>query len=177
MKRGLPSGNNIKPDDIITSSPSGIIVTDSLDIIVTVNEKAEEILGMRAERLIGKTISDLGLHTEIFRLLVKGDNVIVGRENGRKVLISRNLLNSHKNVAGMIYFIHDISGLEANELQSMHDMNCKLESLIESSHDGIILTDHEKILKVNSSYLRISGLKKEKVEGVEISRLSDSPHI
>lgn len=56
-------------------------------------------------------------------------------------------------------------------------LHSQVESIIEGSHDGIILTDHEKIIKVNGSFLRISGLKKEKVEGVAIADLADSPHV
>lgn len=53
----------------------------------------------------------------------------------------------------------------------------QVDSIIEGSHDGIILTDHEKIVKVNSSFLRISGLKRESVEGRFIADLADSPHV
>ena len=56
-------------------------------------------------------------------------------------------------------------------------LQSQVESIIEGSHDGIILTDHEKIVKVNSSFLRISGLKKEKVEGIAIADLADSSHV
>lgn len=53
----------------------------------------------------------------------------------------------------------------------------QVESIIEGSHDGIILADHEKIVKVNGSFLRISGLKKGKVEGRAIADLADSSHV
>ncbi len=53
----------------------------------------------------------------------------------------------------------------------------QVESIIEGSHDGIILADHEKIVKVNGSFLRISGLKKGKVEGKAINDLADSSHV
>jgi PAS domain S-box-containing protein len=61
-------------------------------------------------------------------------------------------------------------------MKSAH-LQSQVESIIEGSHDGIILTDHEKIVKVNSSFLRISGLKKERVEGRDITDLADSSHV
>jgi len=61
-------------------------------------------------------------------------------------------------------------------MKSAH-LQSQVESIIEGSHDGIILTDYEKIVKVNGSFLRISGLKKEKVEGRAIADLADSSHV
>ncbi len=105
-----------------------------------------------------------------------GRDGIVHRKNGQKLFVTKGPLYSQKGVAGTIYLIHNLSDADEDEIQSMY-LHCKLESIIEGSHDGIILIDKEKIVKVNSSFLRISGLKKEKVEGKAVSQLTDSSHV
>lgn len=177
MGHRISMDSMIDSDDIVKSSPSGIIVTDSKNIIITFNKKSEKILGIKAKQTLGQNISVLNIYSDIAILRAKGITCIISRKNGRNLLISKSLLNSNKNVAWIIYSIHDVSSVEAEELQSMHEMNCRLESLIENSHDGIILIDHEKIVRVNNSYLRISGLKKEDVEEKKIAELHMSSHV
>ena len=146
-------------------------------MIIRVNKEAEKILGMKADQILGSDISTINVFVETSRLTLDNTAEVVHKNNGRKLLISKSPVYSQGKMVGRVYIFHDISSLEADELQSMHNLNCKLESLIEGSHDGIIFTDHEKILKINSSFLRISGLKKESVEGKAISQLADSSHV
>lgn len=167
----------ILPDDVIESAPSGVVLTNSHGMIIRVNKEAEKILGMKADRILGSDISTMNVFAETSRLTLDNTAEVVHKNNGQKLLISKSPVYSQGKMVGRVYIFHDISSLEADELQSMHNLNCKLESLIEGSHDGIILTDHEKILKINSSFSRISGLKKESVEGKAISQLADSPHV
>lgn len=54
---------------------------------------------------------------------------------------------------------------------------CNLDALIEGAYDGIIIANNETVLKVNNSFLRISGLKKEDIEGKSISHLANSSHV
>lgn len=177
MKTAFFSGDAITSDDIIQSYPSGIIVTGNDGKVIKINAGAEKLLGISAGEALGKTISSLAVYEGIFGVLDRNNSGIVSGKNGRNLIASKSPLGSGKKHKGSVYAFHDISKIEADEIISMHELNCKLESLIESSHDGIILIDQEKIVRVNSSYLRISGLRKEKVEGKKVSSLSDSPHI
>lgn len=169
--------DSITSDDVIQSSPSGIVVTNYRGKVIKINGMAEKLLGLNAREVLGKTISSFAFYKEVFNALKRNNSGIVTGKNGHKLIASKSILNDGKNLKGFVYTFHDISKIEADEVISMHELNCKLESLIESSHDGIILIDQEKIVRVNNSYLRISGLKKDKVEGAKIDSLSESPHI
>ncbi len=117
--------------------------------------------------LIGKAMSDLGLYAESAAMPAEGIPSIMHYRNRRRLLIVKNFIRSQKRAVGVLYCIQEVSECHPPQV----------ESIMEGSHDGIILTDHEKIVKVNSSFLRISGLKKEKVEGRPVSDLSDSAHV
>ena len=165
----------ISAEDIIETLPLGIITTDNNDIITTANKRAGDIAGVKAEQLIGNAISVLDIQG-IFKAIAETNTAIVHARNGRKLLVAKNYFNSAGLGSGCIYSLYDIAGSDESEIEFSH-LHRRLESLIEGSHDGIILIDQEKIVRVNNSYLRISGLKKEKIEGTKISTLDNSPHI
>ncbi|MGC9977123.1 MAG: PAS domain-containing protein, partial [Syntrophales bacterium] len=50
-----------------------------------------------------------------------------------------------------------------NSHQDLHNCDvCELEDIIESSHDGLFITDgHGVILRVNSAWERIAGIQRE----------------
>lgn len=172
--RNHPDGVNV--EDIFQSSPFGVIATDEDGIIIRANERAGEIIRVRTEYLTGTALSDWDVHTDNLSLLT-GDNASCLREKeGRRLLVSRSPLYFSGGRAGAVYSLLDVSAFDGSDF-SLSQPQCNLESLIESSHDGIILIDHEKIVMVNNSYLRISGLKKSKVEGMKISSLSNSLHV
>ncbi|MEW6440224.1 MAG: sigma 54-interacting transcriptional regulator [bacterium] len=52
-----------------------------------------------------------------------------------------------------------------------------LEPVVESFHDAIILIDDEKIVKVNRSYDRITGLKGETLLGKRVQELDGEAHV
>lgn len=168
--------SGVSPDDIIKSSPFGIIATDTHGRIVSANDKAGVIFKTTSEQLSGNIATCLKMQAEASELLSKKSASFIIERNGKRVLVSKGPIHSGRKVTGMVYSIHDLSELGENMFPSSQ-LQCNMESLIESSYDGIILIDHEKIVRVNNSYLRISGLKKNKVEGMKISSLSDSLHI
>ncbi|MCC6347713.1 MAG: sigma 54-interacting transcriptional regulator [Nitrospirales bacterium] len=171
-ERDLFSGS-ISASDFITSASVGIVATDSRDIIIMVNSKAETLLNIEKEKVIGRTLSVLPCFEGVSPHLNKCNKAVLHKSVDQKLLIAKGPLLSGGKVKGTLYFLQDFS---AAEIQGRLQY-CNLEVLIDGSHDGIILTDHEKIIKVNSSFLRISGLKKEYAEGKPIAQLADSPHV
>lgn len=166
------------PEDIIESAPSGIVVTNEEDIVLYLNKITEKTLGVKASDVVGGHVSSLiGSLAGTRETSACNRSGIVQDHGSKKLLISQSPDLSFEGAAGKIYTIHDITDVDGVETRSAHDLNCKLESLIEGSYDGMIFTDSEKILKVNSSFSRISGLKKEDVEGQGLSHLTNSPHV
>ncbi|MFO0754371.1 MAG: sigma 54-interacting transcriptional regulator [Thermodesulfovibrionales bacterium] len=165
---------SISAADFMASASVGIVATDPRDTIIMVNTKAEAMLGIERKNVIGRTLSVLPCYEEVSRHLNKCNKAVLHKSVDQKLLIAKGpLLAGGEKVEGILYFFQDFS---AAELQGRLQY-CNLEVLIDGSHDGIILTDHEKIIKVNSSFLRISGLRKEYAEGKPIAHLADNPHV
>ncbi len=52
-----------------------------------------------------------------------------------------------------------------------------LEPVVESLHDAIVLIENDRIMKVNSSYDRITGLKGEALLGKRVDELDGDSHV
>ncbi|MBZ0154989.1 MAG: sigma 54-interacting transcriptional regulator [Alphaproteobacteria bacterium] len=164
---------SISLSDLVASASVGIVATDPRDIIIMMNSKAETLLNIERENVIGRTLSALPCYEEVSQHLNKCNKAVLHKSVDQKLLIAKGPLLSGGKMKGTLYFLQDFSAAEVQGgLQY-----CNLEVLIDGSHDGIILTDHEKIIKVNSSFLRISGLRKEYAEGKPIAQLADNPHV
>ncbi|WP_425449060.1 sigma-54 interaction domain-containing protein [Dethiothermospora halolimnae] len=72
----------------------------------------------------------------------------------------------------------DCSKAMWDELQDMRRISKKLDAVIESSYDGIYITDGEaKTLKVNKSYERITGFSRENFIGKTMYELVQDKYI
>lgn len=164
---------SVSSSDFIASAPLGIVATDPRNTIIIVNSKAEALLNIEKENVIGRPLSTLSCFEEIARQLSTCNKAVLSKSIDQKLLIAKAPLLSRGAVQGTLYFVQGVSMADVQEALQ----RCNLEAFIDGSHDGIILTDHEKIVKVNSSFLRISGLRKEYVEDKPIAQLAHSPHV
>lgn len=77
-------------------------------------------------------------------------------------------------VVGLISIFQDISEYEAiiSELKGYQELNKQLEAIIESSSDGLYITDGQaNTIRVNQAYERITGLKRENLLGCNMRDL------
>ncbi len=78
-------------------------------------------------------------------------------------------------------------GGEPGRLLMMHQMECQgeevhrlrdeMSSLVENSYDGIIIADHERILQVNASFGRITGVVPSLLISKCINELDSPRHV
>ncbi|MBW1734777.1 MAG: sigma 54-interacting transcriptional regulator [Deltaproteobacteria bacterium] len=57
------------------------------------------------------------------------------------------------------------------------DLDRTLDSLVESFYDGVIFIENDQVVRVNSSFSRITGLKEESILGQRIDDLDGETHI
>ena len=77
-------------------------------------------------------------------------------------------------VAGVVSVFQDISEYEAliSELQGYETLHRELEAIIESSNDGLYITDGDaNTLRVNSAYEWITGLSRDDLIGRNMKEL------
>ncbi|MFH1058952.1 MAG: sigma 54-interacting transcriptional regulator [Pseudomonadota bacterium] len=167
---------------ILGSVPSGIIAVDPTGRVTLVNPKAEEIMGIKAAEVVGRQVQEALPNSALPRVLAQGRaEVGLARRLGDKsLMISRSpVMDPTGALVGAVAVFQDESEMESvqRQLEELKRLNDEMNSLLESSHDGIIITDVERVLKVNSSFGRISGLSPDQLEGRRVEELDASRHI
>ena len=166
---------------LLQSVPSGIIAVDTDAKLTMMNQKAEEILGVNAYKNLNKHITDIIPDSGLTKIISKNISEIGKsfRWGEKTLMVSRSPIYNGDEVIGGVSVFLDQSELESvqNQLDSLKILNDEFSSLLESSYDGILTTDDEKVVKVNSSYGRITGLSAASIEGKKISELDSEKHV
>ncbi|MFH1034084.1 MAG: sigma 54-interacting transcriptional regulator [Pseudomonadota bacterium] len=166
---------------IVASVPSGIIAVDAACRLTLVNPKAEEILGLSAQEVLGQPVEQVIQRSGLPKVVASG-RAEFGRPyrlGDKSLLVSRSPILGPRGVEGGVSVFHDESELEEvqRQLEEMRRLHDEMASLLDNSHDGIIVTDHQRVLKVNASFGRISGLAPESLEGRPVEELDASRHV
>jgi PAS domain S-box-containing protein len=166
---------------VLESVPSGIIAVDAQEALTLVNPKAEEILGHKAADILGRRVGEVIPDSGLPRVMrsAKAEFGLPYAWGDKFLLVSRSPILGPEGVVGGVSVFHDASELVAvqKQLEELRRLNDELSSLIEGSHDGVIITDHQRILKVNASFGRISGLAPEALENRRVDDLDASRHV
>ncbi|TAL33667.1 MAG: PAS domain S-box protein [Spirochaetes bacterium] len=148
---------------IINSTSYMIIQTDTDCIINVFNRAAEKILGLGAEFAVGKNISEV-LPGIDFRSAIESGHEILPQKvmvRERPYIMSSYPVEMNGTLIGVVSRFQDISELEkiSHELENVKELNRDLDAIIESSYDGIWVTDGDaNVLRINKAYETITGL-------------------
>jgi len=155
---------------IIDSAHNGILTVNDEGNIVMVNPAVEEFFKLNWNDIIGRQISDILPDSQLLDVLETGQ-VYLGKKlvYGDRVFISNHSpVVSNGEIIGAVAVFQDISNFEmvSEELHYTKQMKEELDAIIESSFDGIYVTDGTgKNLRVNDSYCRISGIPRDYILG------------
>lgn len=170
---------------IINSIYSGIIVIDRECKIVVFNDAASKIGGVKRKDALSRPVREIIPNTGLIDVLEKGETQV-----GEKIVFNNHICVSHRapifyksEIWGAVGIFHDVSDLEkiTKELESytklvdeLNEIRKELELIIESSNDGLYITDGKGItLRVNSTYEEITGIKAHEVVGRHMKELVD----
>ena len=174
-------------ENIFQTSIDGIMVSDSNGFITMANPATEKMVGHFQDELIGRHLVGL-LPKEMQhkergknyqeRLVKEGSIREIGEVWTRKdgslfdVEINASLLkNNEDNITGVVAIIRDITERKKAEKIIEEGKNF-LESVIESSMDGIAIVDGKGyIISLNTALERMCQFKKEELIGKHISIL------
>lgn len=161
---------------IINSTYNAIIIIDKTGKVIVFNKQAEKIVGLKEEEVLSRNIKEIIPNTGLLKVLETGKPEI-----SQKIVINNYVCVSHRTpitynseILGAIVVFQDISGLEkiTRELKSYTSLVEELEAIIESSSDGIYVTDgNGYTIRVNSAYEKITGIKREEVLGKHMKDL------
>ena len=174
-----------KYQNLIQHANDTIISADSNGIIIDFNKKAEEMLGYARDEILGKPITLLSPERDrererkaLGKLKTAKKLGIIGktlegkglRKDGQEIPVESSVFALDMQGEYILTsVIRDISERKKAE-KGIRESRDFLESVIESSRDGIVITDENGyILSCNTAMERMSRFKKEELAGEHAS--------
>jgi PAS domain S-box-containing protein len=168
-------------ETVLQSVPSGILAVNCSGIINLVNQKAEEILGIKASEAVGSHVTEFVPDSGLVKTISEG-KAELGKPytwENKTLIVSRSPIYDGAKIIGAVSIFHDQSEMESvqKQLDEMTRLKNEYTSLVENSHDGVLITDAVSVLKVNASFGRITGLAPLSLEGKPVADLDSHNHI
>ncbi|KAF1086017.1 Limonene hydroxylase [Sporotomaculum syntrophicum] len=168
-------------ETIMDSAHNGIVSIDKDGIISTFNLAAERITHRKKSEALGKHLSEVIIPRGLLDILENGNyqshyKFSVEYSSGTHIyLTNRSPIIENGQIVGAIGVFQDISEFEfiSEELSSVKQLNKELEAIIESSYDGIIITDRNgQIIRANKAHERITGIPAESIQNMTMADLT-----
>ena len=163
---------------ILNSIYNGIVAINAEGLITFFSKTAERIFSIPSHDAINKYILNVLPNTGI-RLLevLKAGIPFYGEKlKGEKVTLISNIspIIRDGKIVGVVSVFQDISEVESisKELDLFRNMKIWLDTIIDSSYDGLWICDHEgNVIRINKASERINGVKTQEVLGKNMKQL------
>ncbi|MRR18291.1 MAG: PAS domain S-box protein, partial [Deltaproteobacteria bacterium] len=158
---------------LLDAAHNGFIVIDRRGAIVAFNEAARRFFDEGPAPLhVGRLFSEINdtAWLDLKKIIETGESQIAKKiilPSGT-VIVNRTPIMIEEKVEGVISIFQDISEYEnvITELNGYQELHRRLEVIIESSYDGLYITDGKaNTVLVNSAYERITGISRENLVG------------
>jgi len=154
---------SLEYDTVINSAYNMIISIDAKAIIRIWNSAAEEYLGINAEEALGKNVADVLPGNDLVNILASGQSEPIKKVNlyGRWFMSNRSPIKKGGKIIGAVAVLQDISDIEkmSGELNYVKELNEELDAIVESSFDGLFITDGKgNILRYNKAFEQLTGI-------------------
>jgi PAS domain S-box/PAS domain S-box len=163
---------------ILESTSVGFLFANCEGKITFINGAAAQKLGAEKEKILGRSVNEYAPGAlKGFREIIRTGKPQAGvkiRTAGDTVIADRSPVHDGDRIIGVVSVFKELSRYEdtAKELQSYKQMTKEFEAVLNSSYDGLYLTDGSaKTLFFNKSYLRVSGLNEENVRNRDVHEL------
>lgn len=163
-------------DTIVNHIHNLIISVDEHGKIRVFNRAAEKHLGIKAEEVRGKYVSEVFPTSRLNEVLETGKVETVQRVNvrGRNYISNRTPIYKDGKIAGAVAVLQDVSEFEemSKEIKLAKELNEELEAIIESSYDGLYVTDGNGItLRLNKAFEMIMGVNGKEFLGKHVEEI------
>ncbi|BEQ14961.1 sigma 54-interacting transcriptional regulator [Desulfoferula mesophila] len=154
--------------DVLNSIYNPVLAVDSAGTIIFCNPAMAAVANTTVEYLTGQRVENYVANTRLPRIIITGQRetvrqIVIG---GRTYISNRTPIKDGERVIGALAILQDISELAAiaDKMERTKDLTNELNAIIESSFDGIYVTDGQgRTLRVNKAYERITGLRREEL--------------
>ena len=151
-------------DAIFNAAHNGIVSIDKKGVITSINPAAEEFAKTTKDKAIGMFLTDVVSPGGLLEVLRTGKEQSEKYQVGkRKYITNRSPIKKNGEVVGAVGVFQDISEIEfiSKELESVKSILNELDTVINSSHDAILITNESgDILKANTAFKSVLGLEK-----------------
>ncbi|QGU96454.1 PAS domain-containing protein [Clostridium bovifaecis] len=162
--------NTIATEQIIENIPVGVIVIDTNSNITTINSYGLKIINKSSKEIIGKSITSV-IPTCDLPSIFKNNKSRYGDIryiNDRMVIVNASPIISNNKVIGAIKIFQDIS-----ELVGIRELNEKLKSILETSHELICFVDeNRRISYINPAYEEYFNVSNKNIVGKDLMEVS-----
>ncbi|HWP95296.1 MAG TPA: sigma 54-interacting transcriptional regulator [Syntrophomonadaceae bacterium] len=154
---------SLELDTIINSTHNMIVSIDETGMIKVCNPAAEKIFRMKAEDVIGKNITELLPESNLIDIIKTGEAEPMQKVNLRGVwfISNRSPIIKEGKIIGAVAVLQDISDLDkmSKELRYVKELNEELDAIVESSFDGLFITDGAGVvLRYNKAFEQLTGI-------------------
>jgi len=163
---------------VLNSICNGIMVIDAHGTINYFNKMAETIFHIPAHEALGRYILDILPNTggKLIECLQTGKPFCGEKLEGENVNLISNIspIYDDGRITGVTSIFQDIFEIEriSRELDLFKNMKNWLDTVIDSSFDGIMICDREgKIIRYNKASERINGIKGDELYGRNLKEL------
>lgn len=164
---------------VIQSTYNPIISVNRQGAIVIWNQAVEEATGLKKRDVIGQFINDIIPENGLLKIVATGE-----MELGVRLPIGDNVMITNRapvfkngEITGAVAVLYDISELEriSKELEYVKIMNREMDAIIDSSFDGLYITDGQGVtMRVNKAIERVTGLGAEELINKSMDELVDN---
>lgn len=162
----------------LNSIYNGIVAIDKEGLITYFNKTAERIFNIPAHEASNQYILDVLPNTgvKLLEALNEGKPFYGEKLKGEEVTLISNInpIVRDGKISGVVSVFQDISEIEriSRELDLFKNMKNWLDTIIDSSYDGLWICDHEgKVIRINKASERINQVKAEEVVGKNMKEL------
>jgi PAS domain S-box-containing protein len=163
---------------VLNSIYNGIVGIDEKGMIIYFNKTAVRIFNIPAHETLNRYILDVLPNTggKLLECLNTGKPFYGEKLKGEEVSLISNInpIVTDGKISGVVSVFQDISEIEriSKELDLFKTMKNWLDTMIDSSYDGLWICDHEgKVIRINKASEKINAVKAEEVVGRNIKEL------
>jgi len=161
---------------LMDSIHNPVVGVDSNSQIVLCNQTFTKVMGRSRDDVIGAHIASVIPETRLTHIVETGKTEAAKKIHidGKVYLANRTPIINDGKVVGAMALLQDISGMEAlgDELRHSSDINEELQAVIESSFDGIFVTDgNGTVTRLNRAYESLTGIKRSEIMGKAMTEL------
>jgi PAS domain S-box-containing protein len=176
---GLTIPPGILCETILNSADFGVIAADTAGVVIFINPFARSLLDFHQDistHPVKIHVLDKDLWKEYQKIIETGEPEInvPAQHNGIPLVSHRLPIILNGKIAGAMSVFKLLETYEelANDIFKLKEYAHEIEAIIESSYDGIYVTDGEaNTIRVNSAYEKITGIKASELIGRNMNDL------